>query len=296
MAFMEPIFEWSGEKSLQKRLSLSNFKREKIVKMTKEHFDELKAAIDSIPDIDSIIFDYKERGLSKTRFAFDCFYYVLGNGQHDNLLSRLYSYLNDSNIQTALFKILGDRYDAAYNKLGRKIMAFMEPVITEKQDWIVVDGPAGIEYIPFEYVGHEGYDEVAAKVEASGSASLEGTALEIYVENNVIYDIDIITGYGAYFSAPGYLDRTDVVVFDTIKEAEEYIEDEEVDMSRKAIENLWVEKKITNEDKIFKDFMDLCKKVLDASFYWTGEDEERNPMLKTIRTLASYYKDLYDKY
>ena len=38
-----------------------------------------------------------------------------------------------------------------------------------------------------------------------------------------------------------------------------------------------------------KDFLELCNLIIDASLYWTGEDEERNPHLKKLRTLAGYY-------
>jgi hypothetical protein len=34
---------------------------------------------------------------------------------------------------------------------------------------------------------------------------------------------------------------------------------------------------------------DLCEMIIAASLYWTGEDEEKNPALKTIRTLAGWY-------
>lgn len=55
---------------------------------------------------------------------------------------------------------------------------------------------------------------------------------------------------------------------------------------------------------VTKEFIDLCKKIIDASLYWTGEDEDKNPGLKTIRTLAGNYlqqwsqkciRDLMDK-
>jgi hypothetical protein len=38
-----------------------------------------------------------------------------------------------------------------------------------------------------------------------------------------------------------------------------------------------------------KDFLELCNLIIEASLLWTGEDEERNPLLKRIRTLAGYY-------
>jgi hypothetical protein len=31
---------------------------------------------------------------------------------------------------------------------------------------------------------------------------------------------------------------------------------------------------------------ELASKIIDVSLYWTGQDEERNPGLKKIRTLA----------
>jgi hypothetical protein len=38
-----------------------------------------------------------------------------------------------------------------------------------------------------------------------------------------------------------------------------------------------------------KDFLELCELIIEASILWTGEDEERNPHLKKIRTLAGFY-------
>lgn len=39
---------------------------------------------------------------------------------------------------------------------------------------------------------------------------------------------------------------------------------------------------------------ELCDLVVAASLYWTGEDEEKNPLLKRIRTLAKYHLDNMD--
>lgn len=38
-----------------------------------------------------------------------------------------------------------------------------------------------------------------------------------------------------------------------------------------------------------KKLFELCYLIIDASLYWTGEDEERNPKLKRMRTLAGLY-------
>jgi len=37
--------------------------------------------------------------------------------------------------------------------------------------------------------------------------------------------------------------------------------------------------------------LELSNLIIEASLYWTGSDEEKNPKLKTIRTLAGYYLD-----
>jgi len=50
---------------------------------------------------------------------------------------------------------------------------------------------------------------------------------------------------------------------------------------------------LEDNSKSHKDFMELCEKIIDASMRWTGEDEEQNPMLKTIRSLAGYYLETY---
>lgn len=38
-----------------------------------------------------------------------------------------------------------------------------------------------------------------------------------------------------------------------------------------------------------KDFKDLCVRILNASLLWTGEDEKKNPALKTLRTRAGMF-------
>ena len=41
------------------------------------------------------------------------------------------------------------------------------------------------------------------------------------------------------------------------------------------------------------EFLNLCDLIIETSMYWTGEDEEKNPGLKTIRTLAGHYLSEY---
>ena len=44
-------------------------------------------------------------------------------------------------------------------------------------------------------------------------------------------------------------------------------------------------------NKIETDLLNLSEKVIKASLLWCGEDEEANPTLKTMRTLAGFYRD-----
>lgn len=73
------------------------------MKMKQEHFTALQSALEKVlkifPDIQRT---YKRQGFSKERFAWD----LLWDSKFDT--SELYTYLNDSHIQTALFKIIGD--------------------------------------------------------------------------------------------------------------------------------------------------------------------------------------------
>jgi hypothetical protein len=45
------------------------------------------------------------------------------------------------------------------------------------------------------------------------------------VLGNIYARVEIVTGFGARLSAPGYLDCTDWAVFDTIAEAEAYLDE-----------------------------------------------------------------------
>lgn len=80
---------------------------------------------------------------------------------------------------------------------------FMEPEI-EQGWWYIVETNNGTEYIPTDVMSEE----------------------EIIKEYGVDpEDIEEMEGWGARLSAPGYMDATDWVVFDTEEEAMEYLLD-----------------------------------------------------------------------
>ena len=76
------------------------------MKIKKEHFLKIKSDIDNfLKNRPELKIRYKNEKLSKERFAWDIFWACI-----DVFFAQkvLYQYLNDSHIETALFKIIGD--------------------------------------------------------------------------------------------------------------------------------------------------------------------------------------------
>jgi len=87
-------------------------------------------------------------------------------------------------------------------------MGFMQRQITGKCIWFQVETSQSTEFIP---------DDVAGS-----NPDLED--LIDYCEG-IPVSFEVIQGYGARLSAPGYMDCTEWTVFETEKEAEEYLEE-----------------------------------------------------------------------
>jgi hypothetical protein len=105
-------------------------------------------------------------------------------------------------------------------------MSHMEHEITDKELWYVVDGPYRTEYIPADLLGHVTKDLHIAKPEDSESWQLSAwEELQEYCDNTNYWTIDLVEGYGARCSAPGYLDATEWSVFPTAEEAQEYLDE-----------------------------------------------------------------------
>ena len=98
---------------------------------------------------------------------------------------------------------------------------YMEPQITGKEHWAEVETNCGTEYVPIEQLGLSlpSFDENPAHCRRCEFL------LRDYLEGDRIYRLAIREGYGARFSAPGYLDCTQWAVFNTEDEARAYLEE-----------------------------------------------------------------------
>jgi len=94
----------------------------------------------------------------------------------------------------------------------------MKHQITEKCTWYMIDGIMGTEYVPADLVP----DQYTQNWEPGKEIP---KPLADYCENITAWEIEMITGYGARLSAPGYMDCTEWAVFDTIEQAENYLKD-----------------------------------------------------------------------
>ena len=104
-------------------------------------------------------------------------------------------------------------------------MPFMEKEVTIKSNWIMVDGDMGTEYIEDDLIKHSLKLNESLTPESDQFDDIV-EAISDYIENRPgrIYTIELISGYGARLSAPGYMDRTEWSVHDTEAEAIDYLD------------------------------------------------------------------------
>lgn len=98
-------------------------------------------------------------------------------------------------------------------------MGFMQRQVTIKQRWLKVETKHGTEFINvydtgFDWPNSEGLTNAAL------ASSLE--QLRDYCDGEPL-SWENIEGYGARLSAPGYLDCTEWTVFDSVDEANAYL-------------------------------------------------------------------------
>ena len=105
-------------------------------------------------------------------------------------------------------------------------MTFMQRQITGNENWLRVETTQGTEFVRIADTS------LFVRNSDCPSQPLTDDEREATIDNIRDYVEDTpkswenIKGYGARLSAPGYLDCTPFVVFDTQEEAEQYLTDE----------------------------------------------------------------------
>lgn len=97
---------------------------------------------------------------------------------------------------------------------------FMEYHTTELKTWILIDGDAGTIFIPSDID-----PRVKIALDQGDDALAEQFVMDYY-DGAHVYSVELIEGYGARMSAPGYMDCTSWDVFDTLEAAEQHLRDE----------------------------------------------------------------------
>ena len=80
--------------------------------------------------------------------------------------------------------------------------------------FLEIDGDQGTDYVPFDDIYHA----------ATKTCNPTKSDVKNYTENDEIYEISILDGYGARLTMPGFMDCTPWAVFETELEAKQYIE------------------------------------------------------------------------
>jgi len=99
-------------------------------------------------------------------------------------------------------------------------MSFMKPEITELCSWYEIDGNMGVEFVLFDLVGEINLDEFDDYSNHPIPAQLAD-----YVETSQATHIQLVEGFGARMSAPGYMDCISWCVYPSIEEAKAHLEE-----------------------------------------------------------------------
>lgn len=89
-------------------------------------------------------------------------------------------------------------------------MEFMQKQINYNR-WFIVETNQGTEAILQDLIGK--------------TLNPSKKELQPFIEGNEIYSVNVVDGYGARLSAPGYLDCTEWVVFETEEQAKQYLDE-----------------------------------------------------------------------
>jgi len=115
--------------------------------------------------------------------------------------------------------MLSNQLRAFADKIANKQSAFMQPQIWEG-DFYSIEGDDGTAFVDASVIG-----DITIVDEGDPGFDDMVDAVKDYYEGDEVYSVEKIHGWGAWLSAPGYMDRTDLGVYDTEKEAKESLMD-----------------------------------------------------------------------
>lgn len=101
---------------------------------------------------------------------------------------------------------------------------FMQEQI-EEGTWVQIDGHMGTEWIPADLVDLNEVNGLIKQLETGKQVDLTNTSLKDYSENKEAFYLEVIHGFGARLSAPGYMDKTEWTVFETKEQAAEHLKE-----------------------------------------------------------------------
>src|SRR5262249_35799758 len=101
----------------------------------------------------------------------------------------------------------------------------MEPEVTNEQEWFECETNEGVEYVPADVVGYVGLEVGEVLDEDMEGWKSACRALRPFVEGRP-YEVKLVKGFGARFSASGFLDRTEWCVFESEAAALAYLDEQ----------------------------------------------------------------------
>lgn len=109
-------------------------------------------------------------------------------------------------------------------KLVAALEELLEPFV-EEGTFVVLTGNAGTEIFPAAALNMVEVGKLLKTLQAASAVPLASTELGMISKNASLNKITFKRGFGAYLSSPDNLDRTDMEVFETSKEASAYLQE-----------------------------------------------------------------------
>lgn len=96
-------------------------------------------------------------------------------------------------------------------------MSFMKREVTDKMNWLCIDGSNGIICVPLNVLN-------ISKTEVEDlNDNSDFSKFSEYYGYGEIFSVEVVNGHGCRFSAPGYTDCTEWTVFPTKDECELFL-------------------------------------------------------------------------